>query len=72
RENHTLMVVSLDPHYSKQASVKVPRHELGLDFGQSITVEDMITGNSYHWDQEWCFVELHPGMPFHLFKIHKN
>ena len=72
RENHTLMVVSLDPHYSKQASVKVPRHELGLDFGQSITVEDLITGNSYHWDQEWCFVELHPGMPFHLFRIHKN
>ncbi|MBT8318941.1 MAG: alpha-1,4-glucan--maltose-1-phosphate maltosyltransferase [Gramella sp.] len=72
RENNTLMVVSLDPHYSKQASVKVPRHELGLDFGQSITVEDLITGNTYTWDQEWCFVELHPGMPFHLFKIHKN
>ena len=72
RENQTLMVVSLDPHNTKQASVKVPRHAIGLDFGQSITVEDLITGNSYHWDQEWCFIELHPDMPFHLFRIHKN
>ncbi len=72
RENHTLMVVSLDPYYQKQGSVKVPRQELGLQDGQSLMVEDMITGNSYNWDQEWCYVELHPGMPFHLFKIHKK
>lgn len=71
-ENHTLMVVSLDPHNSKQGSVKVPRHELGLYEGQGIRVEDQITGNSYNWDEEWCYVELHPGMPFHLFRIHKN
>lgn len=72
KNNQTLMVVSLDPYYTKQASVKVPRHELGLQHGQSIRVEDQITGNSYHWDQEWSYVELHPGMPFHLFTIHKN
>ncbi len=71
-ENHTLMIVSLDPYYSQQGTVKVPRHLLGLHHGQSITVEDQITGNSYNWNDEWCFVELHPGMPFHLFQIHKN
>lgn len=72
RENETLMVVSLDPYYQKQGSVKVPRYELGLHDGQNIRVEDQITGNSYNWDQEWCYVELHPAMPFHLFKIHKS
>ena len=72
KENHTLMVVSLDPYYSKQGSLKFPRHELGLHEGQHVTMEDLITGNSYNWDQEWCYVELHPGMPFHLFKIHKT
>jgi len=72
KENQTLMIVSLDPYYTMQGSVKVPRHELGLHEGESIRVEDQITGNSYHWDQEWCYVELHPGMPFHLFTIHKN
>lgn len=72
KENHTLMVVSMDPYYQKNGSVKVPRHELGLHDGQSIRVEDLITGNSYNWDQEWCYVELHPAMPFHLFRIHKN
>lgn len=71
KENQTLMVVSLDPYYQKQGSVKVPRYELGLHDGQAIRVEDLITGNSYNWNEEWCYVELHPGMPFHLFKIHK-
>ncbi|MAM19895.1 MAG: alpha-1,4-glucan--maltose-1-phosphate maltosyltransferase [Christiangramia sp.] len=72
RENHTLMIVSLDPYYSQKGHVQVPRHQLGLHDGQSITVEDLVTGNSYNWNDEWCFVELHPGMPFHLFRIHKN
>ena len=72
KTNHTLMVSSLDPHHSQQGNVKLPRHLLELYDGQSVTVEDVITGNSYHWDQEWNYIELHPSMPFHLFKIHKN
>ena len=70
--NHTLMVASLDPHHSQQGSVKLPRHLLELHDGQSVTAEDVITGNSYYWDREWNYIELHPGMPFHLFKIYKN
>ncbi|AVR44343.1 alpha-1,4-glucan--maltose-1-phosphate maltosyltransferase [Christiangramia fulva] len=72
RENETLMVVSLDPYYQKQGTVRVPRHEMGLHHGENIRVEDQITGNSYNWDKEWCYIELHPAMPFHLFTIHKN
>ena len=71
RENETLMIVNLDAYYLKQGTVKLPLELLGIHAGQSITVHDLITGNSYIWDKEWCYVELHPTLPFHLFKIQK-
>ncbi len=71
KSNETLMVASLDAYYTKQAWVKLPLASLGIQNGQNITVVDLITGNSYHWDKEWNFVELHPTLPFHLFKIIK-
>ncbi|MGB8703603.1 MAG: alpha-1,4-glucan--maltose-1-phosphate maltosyltransferase [Gillisia sp.] len=71
RENETLMIVNLDPYYMKQGTLKVPLYELNLHPGQQFVVEDLITGNSYNWNQEWNFVELHPALPFHLFKIKK-
>ncbi|MGV3459937.1 MAG: alpha-1,4-glucan--maltose-1-phosphate maltosyltransferase [Flavobacterium sp.] len=71
RQNETLMIVSLDAYYSKQGWVKLPLQSLGLREGQNIVVRDLITGNSYHWDKEWSYVELHPALPFHLFKIEK-
>jgi starch synthase (maltosyl-transferring) len=71
KENETLTIASLDAYYSKQAWVKLPLKSLGIHEGQTITVVDLITGNSYNWDKEWNFVELHPTLPFHLFKIMK-
>ncbi|MCR5863095.1 alpha-1,4-glucan--maltose-1-phosphate maltosyltransferase [Flavobacterium sp. J372] len=71
RQNETLMVVSLDAYYSKQGWLKLPLESLGIQSGQNIVVRDLITGNSYHWDKEWNFIELHPALPFHLFKIEK-
>ncbi|WP_264509691.1 alpha-1,4-glucan--maltose-1-phosphate maltosyltransferase [Flavobacterium sp. N1719] len=71
KSNETLMIASLDAYYTKQAWVKLPLASLGIQNGQNITVVDLITGNSYHWDKEWNFVELHPTLPFHLFKIIK-
>ena len=71
RENETLMVVCLDAYYSKQGWLKLPLQSLGIPEGHAIMVTDLITGNSYHWDKEWNFIELHPALPFHLFKIQK-
>ena len=64
KQNETMMICSLDAYYAKQTMVKMP-------FNQPIRVTDLITGNSYIWDKEWNFVELHPTLPFHLFKIEK-
>jgi len=71
KENEILCVVNLDAYYSQQGFVQLPLHELGIHEGQTITVTDVITGSSYQWDKEWNFVELHPALPFHLFKIKK-
>ena len=67
-EDETLMIVSLDPFYPKQAAVRLPIEYIG---NQPIKVVDLITGSSYLWDKERNFVELHPALPFHLFKIKK-
>ena len=71
RENETLMIVNLDAHYAKQGNVKLPLKQLSIQNGQPIRVHDLITGNSYIWDNEWNYVELHPTLPFHLFRIEK-
>lgn len=68
RSDETLMIVNLDPYYARQAMVRLPVEHIGW---KPVTVVDMITGNSYNWDKEWNFAELHPALPFHLFKIKK-
>jgi starch synthase (maltosyl-transferring) len=71
RKDETLMIVNLDPYYAQNGWVQLPLAELGVFEGQRINVTDLITGSSYQWDKEWNFVELHPALPFHLFKISK-
>ena len=67
KTDHTLMVCSLNAQNPLQAVVRLP-----LEIGnQPVKVTDLITGNSYFWDREWNFVELHPALPFHLFKIER-
>ncbi len=68
KTDHTLMICNLDPYYPKQGMVRLPLEEIGH---QPVRVTDLITGNSYWWDKEWNFVELHPALPFHLFKIER-
>ena len=71
RLDETLMICTIDPYYAKQTLVQLPLKSLGILEGHPVTVVDLITGNSYIWDKEWNFVELHPALPFHLFKIKK-
>lgn len=64
--NQTLMICNMDPQYSKHGHVRLPIEQIG---NNPVRVVDLITGNSYWWDKEWNFVELHPHLPFHLFKL---
>lgn len=66
--DETLMIVSLDSHHTSKGMVKLPIDKIGT---HNIQITDLITGNSYSWDNEWNYVELPSELPFHLFKIHK-
>lgn len=71
RTNELLIIINLDHHYPQRGNVQLPINELKLKEGQSITVSDLITGNSYAWYNEWNYIELHPTLPFHIFRIVK-
>jgi starch synthase (maltosyl-transferring) len=71
KSDELLIVVSLEHHYSQQGTVQLPLSDLGVYPGHHINVSDLITGSNYNWYNEWNFVELHPTLPFHIFKINK-
>ncbi|MBT8394108.1 MAG: alpha-1,4-glucan--maltose-1-phosphate maltosyltransferase [Flavobacteriaceae bacterium] len=71
KANELLIIVSLDPYYAQQGTVQIPLYDLGVQQGHQIQVQDLVTGSSYNWFNEWNFIELHPTLPFHIFKINK-
>ncbi len=71
KTSEILVVISLDDHSLQQGMVQLPLSDLGINNGHPLEITDLITTNSYTWNKEWNFVELHPTLPFHIFKIHK-
>jgi len=71
KSNETLTIISLDNYYMQSGSLQLPLKELQISQGQKVSVEDLVTGNSYNWYDEWNYIELHPSLPFHIFKINK-
>ena len=71
RTNQIFIIISLDAHNSQQGTVQVPLHDIGVPHGHNLEMHDLITDSRYNWNNEWCYVELHPTMPFHIFKINK-
>jgi starch synthase (maltosyl-transferring) len=69
--NETLTVISLDAYNSQSGSVKLPLHDLGVNYGHKVEVVDLVTRNSYNWYNETNYVQLHATLPFHIFKINK-
>lgn len=71
KSNELLIIISLDQYYAQQGNVQLPLGELEMHAGHQVQVKDLVTGSSYNWHSEWNFVELHPTLPFHIFKIQK-
>ncbi|MBR9845144.1 MAG: alpha-1,4-glucan--maltose-1-phosphate maltosyltransferase [Algicola sp.] len=71
KTNELLIIISLDPYYKQQGTVQLPLNDLGIHEEHRLNMQDLVTGSSYNWHQEWNFVELHPALPFHIFKINK-
>ncbi|WP_026752944.1 alpha-1,4-glucan--maltose-1-phosphate maltosyltransferase [Sediminibacter sp. Hel_I_10] len=71
KTNELLIIISLDQYYAQQGHVQLPLQELDFHAGHKVQVFDLITGSSYNWYNEWNYIELHPTLPFHIFKITK-
>jgi len=71
KTNELLIIISLDQYYAQQGNLQLPLGDLNIEYGHHVQVNDLLTGSSYNWHNEWNFVELHPTLPFHIFKINK-
>lgn len=70
KTNKLIIVVSLDPYHTQAGWVKVPLESLELSAGESFSVQDLLTGTGYIWNNEWNYVELHPqAIPAHILKV---
>jgi starch synthase (maltosyl-transferring) len=64
-----LVVVNLDPHQAREATVWLDLPALGLDWGAGFTVTDELSGESYRWGHA-NYVRLDPAYePAHVFTV---
>ncbi|MBV9383074.1 MAG: alpha-1,4-glucan--maltose-1-phosphate maltosyltransferase [Streptosporangiaceae bacterium] len=64
-----LVVVNVDPHQTREATVWLDLPALGIDPPAEFTVTDELTGESYRWGQA-NYVRLDPAVqPAHIFAV---
>ena len=69
RADTVLVIVNLDPHQRREATVFLDLPALGMDWGAGFTVTDELTGESYRWGQA-NYVRLDPSVtPAHIFTV---
>jgi starch synthase (maltosyl-transferring) len=64
-----LVVVNLDPHAAREATVRLDLPELGMDERSQFVVSDELSGESYLWGRA-NYVRLDPAItPAHIFTV---
>jgi starch synthase (maltosyl-transferring) len=64
-----LVVVNLDPHGTRETTVRLDMPALGLDWDDTMAVHDELTGESYVWGKE-NYARLDPFVePAHIFTV---
>ncbi|MCT9011900.1 alpha-1,4-glucan--maltose-1-phosphate maltosyltransferase, partial [Streptomyces rhizosphaerihabitans] len=67
--NTVVVVVSLDPHHTQEATVSLDMPQLGLEWHESVPVRDELTGETYNWGRT-NYVRLEPGnRPAHILTV---
>ncbi len=69
RESALLIAVNLNPHEFQGSFVEVPLEYLGLADGTAYVVQDLLSGNRFHWHGRRNYVGLDPGQPAHILRI---
>ena len=68
--NVILVAVNLDPVAEHAGWINLSLDRLGLPWRGSFEVEDLLTGTTYPWKDQWNYVSLNPRvMPAHVFRV---
>jgi starch synthase (maltosyl-transferring) len=64
-------IINLDPDNVQSGFVEMPKELLGIKGrGMNLRVTELMTGETYHWFNDWNYVELKPAnSPIHLLKV---
>ncbi|MYS16277.1 alpha-glucosidase C-terminal domain-containing protein, partial [Streptomyces sp. SID4982] len=70
-DDTVIVVVNLDPHHTREATVSLDLPRLGLDWNDALSVHDELTGETYHWGGA-NYVCLSPGRaPAHVLRVER-
>ncbi len=68
-ESTVLVVVNLDSKNEQTGWIDLQMPALGLPWRGAFEVEDLLTGATYVWKDQWNYVALKPELPAHLFRV---
>lgn len=69
RENVLLIGVSLDPHNTQEADVEIPLFAWNLPDHGALTLEDLVTGQTFVTTGKWRRLRLEPDRPFSIWRV---
>ncbi|MCO6489709.1 MAG: alpha-1,4-glucan--maltose-1-phosphate maltosyltransferase [Phaeodactylibacter sp.] len=72
KSNIVWCIASFDVEYKQSGFIEVPKTLLGITRNVNLKVTDLITGEVFHWFNEWNYVELNPDKyPAHVLLVEK-
>lgn len=71
RKNVIWCIVNFDANHKQSGYAEVPKELLQIGSNHiQIKVTDLLTGENYHWFNDWNYIELNPDVwPMHIFKV---
>jgi starch synthase (maltosyl-transferring) len=71
-DDTVIVVVNLDPHGARETVVELDLPALGLDWDETLSVHDLLTGNSWLWGAR-NYIRLDPFVePAHVLAVRRN
>ncbi len=63
-------IVNWDPYHLQAGYVQMPFWKMGMEGPRQLRCRDLLSGETYYWNQEWNYVALEPWeWPMHLLVV---
>ncbi|MDQ1288424.1 MAG: hypothetical protein QG622_1989 [Actinomycetota bacterium] len=71
QEDTVLVIINLDPHGTRESTVQMNMPAIGLDWQETFTVHDLLSGATYRWGEQ-NYVRLDPhDQPAHVLHVRR-